>query len=96
RGFMFALGCIQALKCDQNTCPTGITTHKKTLQRGLDPKRKEVRVAHYVEEMVHGVETLALSCGMSDPRDLDRGHVRIVGDDGRSKKLNEVWPEVAA
>jgi len=37
RGFMFALGCIQALKCDENTCPTGITTHNNRLQRGLDP-----------------------------------------------------------
>ena len=27
RGFMFALGCIQAMKCNKNTCPTGITTH---------------------------------------------------------------------
>ena len=40
RGFMFALGCIQALKCDENTCPTGITTHNKRLQRGLDPTNK--------------------------------------------------------
>lgn len=36
RGFMFALGCIQALKCNKNTCPTGITTHKASLQNGLD------------------------------------------------------------
>ena len=35
RGFMFALGCIQALQCNKNTCPTGITTHDKHLQRGL-------------------------------------------------------------
>lgn len=31
RGFMFALGCIQSLKCNQNTCPTGVTTHDKRL-----------------------------------------------------------------
>ena len=36
RGFMFALGCIQALQCNKNTCPTGITTHDPKLQRGLD------------------------------------------------------------
>ena len=35
RGFMFALGCIQSLRCNRNTCPTGITTHNKRLQRGL-------------------------------------------------------------
>ena len=37
RGFMFALGCIQALQCNKNTCPTGITTHDPKLQRGLVP-----------------------------------------------------------
>lgn len=35
RGFMFALGCIQALQCNKNTCPTGITTHNPQLQHGL-------------------------------------------------------------
>jgi glutamate synthase domain-containing protein 2 len=44
RGFMFALGCIQALQCNKNTCPTGVTTHDKRLQRGLDPTDKAERV----------------------------------------------------
>ena len=44
RGFMFALGCIQSFKCNKNTCPTGITTHDRRLQRGLDPEEKSVRV----------------------------------------------------
>ena len=44
RGFMFAIGCIQAMKCNRNTCPTGITTHDKRFQRGLDPENKSVRV----------------------------------------------------
>ncbi len=47
RGFMFSLGCIQALKCNQNTCPTGITTHNPRLQKGLDPNDKKVKVASY-------------------------------------------------
>lgn len=46
RGFMFALGCIQSLKCNRNTCPTGITTHDRRLQRGLDPADKAVKVAN--------------------------------------------------
>ena len=48
RGFMFALGCIQAMKCNKNTCPTGITTHNPRLQEGLDPTDKAERVAQYV------------------------------------------------
>jgi glutamate synthase domain-containing protein 2 len=35
RGFMFALGCIQAMRCHTDTCSTGVTTHNKRLQRGL-------------------------------------------------------------
>ena len=43
RGFMFALGCIQALQCHKNTCPTGITTHNKKLQRGsIQPTKLNV------------------------------------------------------
>lgn len=40
RGFMFSLGCIQGLQCNRNTCPTGITTHNKRLQKGLNQKLK--------------------------------------------------------
>ena len=47
RGFMFALGCIQAMQCNKDTCPTGITTHNIKLQRGLDPIDKAERVANY-------------------------------------------------
>ncbi|HCD28397.1 MAG TPA: FMN-binding glutamate synthase family protein, partial [Gammaproteobacteria bacterium] len=46
RGFMFALGCIQALQCNKNTCPTGITTHDLQLQRGLVVTDKAGRVNH--------------------------------------------------
>src|SRR5262245_47232394 len=43
RGFMFSLGCIQALRCHQNTCPTGVTTHNHRLQRGLVVEEKYLR-----------------------------------------------------
>ena len=49
RGFLFALGCIQALQCNKNTCPTGITTHNKRLQKGLVPEDKAQRVAAYAK-----------------------------------------------
>ena len=47
RGFMLALGCIQALRCNNNTCPVGITTHTEHLQRGLDIEEKAQRVKNY-------------------------------------------------
>ena len=93
RGFMFALGCIQAMKCNRNTCPTGVTTHDPRLQRGLDPEDKAVRVLHFVERIRHGVGLIAHSCGVGNPRELRRYHVRIVQQDGKSASLDEIFPD---
>lgn len=92
RGFMFSIGCIQALQCNKNTCPTGITTHNKDLQRGLVPKEKAARVTNYAEEMVYAVGLIAHSCGVAQPRQLQRRHVRIIENSGRSISLADVHP----
>ena len=92
RGFMFALGCIQALQCNKNTCPTGITTHDKKLQRGLVPREKDKRVAAYAKTMMKEVEVIAHSCGVDEPRQLTRRHVRIQTDQNRSRPLSDIWP----
>lgn len=92
RGFMFALGCIQALKCNKNTCPTGITTHDARLQQGLDPTDKAERVKRYVDKIRYGTGIIAHSCGVDNPRSLDRQHVRIVQQDGTSVPLDELHP----
>lgn len=92
RGFMFALGCIQALKCNKNTCPTGITTHDPRLQKGLVVGRKSTRVAHYAQSVISEVETIAHSVGVAEPRQMRRRHVRLVQPDGSSRPMNEVYP----
>jgi glutamate synthase domain-containing protein 2 len=94
RGFMFALGCIQSLKCNKNTCPTGITTHDRRLQRGLNPEDKAVRVMTFVERMRSEVGAIAHSCGVPHPRALKRYHCRIVQANGRSIPLDELYPAV--
>ena len=95
RGFMFALGCIQSLQCNKNTCPTGITTHDKRLQKGLVPMVKAERVANYVRNMVYEVGVIAHSCGVREPRQLRRFHARIVTGDGRSVPLDEIYAGTA-
>ncbi len=75
RGFMLALGCIQALQCNVNTCPVGITTQDPHLQRGLDIEMKSRRVVNYVDGLMHDhVELLgSLGCHSYDelmPRNL--------------------------
>jgi glutamate synthase domain-containing protein 2 len=94
RGFMFALGCIQALQCNKNTCPTGVTTHDKKLQRGLVPEDKAERVARYSKSIRKEVGIIAHSCGVREPRRLRRFHCRMVQDDSRSVPLNELYPEL--
>lgn len=92
RGFMFSLGCIQALKCNKNTCPTGITTHDPRFQKGLVVERKYRRVARYAQEIIHEVETIAHSVGVAEPRLMRRRHVRVMQANGRSRPLNEIQP----
>jgi glutamate synthase domain-containing protein 2 len=96
RGFMFALGCIQALQCNKNTCPTGITTHNPKLQRGLVPEDKAVRVMYYQKNMTKEVGTIAHSCGVREPRELRRFHARVVTENGLSIPLSVMHPEVKA
>ncbi|MFV0278242.1 MAG: FMN-binding glutamate synthase family protein [Parahaliea sp.] len=92
RGFMFALGCIQALQCNRNTCPTGVTTHDPELQKGLDPGDKSTRVAHYARNLMHEVEIIAHSCGVTEPRLLNRSHAQIIAANGLPEPLAEVYP----
>ena len=96
RGFMFSIGCIQALQCHKNTCPTGVTTHKKSLQRGLVPRDKAEKAAAYARGVIHDVEMIAHSCGVPEPRALKRKHVRVVQADGASRALDEMLPYPSA
>src|SRR5471032_2621060 len=92
RGFMFSLGCIQALRCHTNTCPTGITTHNPRLQRGLVVEEKFQRVANYATGMNNDIEMIAHSCGVAHPRLLKREHCRIVQANGATAALNMLYP----
>ena len=93
RGFAFSLGCIQALKCHTNKCPTGITTHLPSLTKGLDPAIKAVRVANYAKSMAYEVGIIAHSCGVHEPRELTRSHVRIVQENRLSASFAQMFPD---
>lgn len=91
RGFMFALGCIQSLQCNKNTCPTGIATHDKKFQRGLVISDKAERVGHYAKNMMYAIGVIAHSCGVKEPRELNMSHARIVQENGASVSLEEYY-----
>ena len=75
RGFMFSLGCIQAMKCGSGNCPTGVTSSKESLISGLDPTDKAVRVKNYADRIREEVEIIAHSCGAPDPTGFLPRHV---------------------
>ncbi len=92
RGFLFALGCIQALRCHTNTCPTGITTQSRWLQSGLDPADKATRVANYSKALEKDLGMIVRSVGLKHPSELHRGHVIVNISPGVRKTLLELSP----
>ena len=92
RGFMFSLGCIQTLDCHKGTCPAGIATRSKYLQRGLDVREKSRAVASYANWINSEVEAIARACGLENARQLRRTHARIVLPDGRSEAMDRLFP----
>lgn len=70
RGFMLALGCIQALQCNNNTCPVGITSHNKHLESGLDIEVKAQRVSQYIEGINREHKELLCSLGKTSFKEL--------------------------
>ncbi|EHQ29042.1 FMN-binding glutamate synthase family protein [Mucilaginibacter paludis] len=75
RGMMFALGCIQALECNMNTCPTGVATQDKSLMRGLVVGDKKVRVASFHKQTVASAVQMIGAAGLKHPHDLHRSFI---------------------
>ncbi len=92
RGMMFALGCIQALKCDTDECPTGITTHNPNLTRGLIVPEKARRVANFQSETIQAALELLAAMGCEHFGELTRQHIfkRINAETVRS--FAEIYP----
>ncbi|MCC6465052.1 MAG: FMN-binding glutamate synthase family protein [Planctomycetes bacterium] len=92
RGFMFDLGCIQALQCNTNHCPTGIATQSKWLMRGLDPTDKSRRVCNYLHAVHHDVMMIVRALGLKDPSEIERKHMSMIVEPGRRVALTEIYP----
>jgi len=71
RGFMFSLGCIQALRCNNNECPTGVATQDKMLMKGLVVTDKYDRVYHYHKNTLHAANELLAAAGKNDFSEVD-------------------------
>lgn len=75
RAMMLALGCIQALECNHNTCPTGVATQNPSLTKGLNVDDKKVRVANYHHETIKAAVELMAAAGIDHPDKLHRSHI---------------------
>lgn len=71
RGFMFSLGCIQALRCNTNTCPTGVATQDKMLMKGLVVTDKSERVFYFHHNTLHAANELLAAAGKKSFSDVD-------------------------
>lgn len=94
RGMMFALGCIQALKCDTNECPTGITTHNPNLTRGLVVSDKATRVANFQSQTVDAAQEILAGMGLSKFEQLNRNHIHKRTGTDQIKTFEEIFPTV--
>ena len=75
RGFMLAMGCIQALRCNNNTCPVGITTHSEKLQHGLDIEEKSERVKNYALNLEHHHYEMLAAMGRTQFSELNQDNL---------------------
>jgi glutamate synthase domain-containing protein 2 len=71
RGFLFSLGCIQALRCHNNQCPTGVATQDKMLMKGLVVSDKSERVFHFHKNTLHAANELLAAAGKTSFADAD-------------------------
>jgi len=95
RAMMMALGCIQALECNKNTCPTGITSQDPKRVRGLDVNDKKVRVASYHEDTIISFQELLAAAGLREVKDIHRHHINRRVEYHKIMRYDELYPYVA-
>ena len=91
RAMMFAVGCIQALKCHTNRCPTGVTTQDRGRARALDVGDKSTRVFNYQRETVASAAQIVASMGLSGFDELSPAMLNRRIDGLRSRTYAEIY-----
>lgn len=91
RGFMFAVGCIQAQQCHTGQCPTGVTSQDSTRQRAVVVSDKSIRVANFHRETVKALAELIAAAGLEHPSELRPHHFRRRAAADRVVTFDEVY-----
>lgn len=90
RAFMLSIGCIMALKCHTNHCPTGIATQNKWLRRGLDPESKGVRAYNYADGLAKELRLLMAVCGVRETWQMNRRMLVMVTAPGEVRRFDSI------
>lgn len=94
RAMMMAIGCIQALQCNNNTCPVGVATQNKSLMKGLDVDNKAERVSNYHHETLKAFVELTAAAGLYEPSEIRREHINRRVSMNRAMKYSEIFPYI--
>ena len=94
RAMMMALGCIQALECNKNTCPTGVATQDPYYMKGLVVEDKKQRVANYHKNTVESFVELIGAAGIENPDKINRTHVYRRVFMNMVKTYEEIYPTI--
>lgn len=94
RAMMMALGCIQALECNHNTCPVGVATQDKVLQKGLDPADKRVRVKNFHERTLESFVEMLGAAGLSSPDEVNKKHIFRRVEMHEVRSYEELYPTI--
>ena len=87
RGFMFALGCIQAQHCHTGACPTGVTTQDPLRQQSLVVPDKAERVFNFHQQTLHALQELVQAAGVNHPNEITAHHIVRRSSDNRVRSL---------
>ncbi len=91
RAFMFALGCVQSMRCHEDTCPTGIATQDATRQRGLVVMDKAERVTRFQRHTLHALREMVVAMGLENPWQIDPCNISERWNNARSDSMDTIY-----
>ncbi len=94
RAMMLSIGCIQALQCNNNSCPVGVATQDASLMRGLVVDDKAPRAANYHEETIRSFLEMLAASGLENPDQIKREHINRRIGMNTIAKYSEIYPSI--